>query len=307
MALKVLFSTRTRLKFIGVPVVGLAVFSLFSRSSDTTGRRTLKSFDLGISCLPKSLTVPQLIKVAPCDCGEDSYAMIEKDGRILLAVADGVGSWRKKGINPALFSRALCSYLRHAFLGSTNNASLVELIKESFDSLVKDTLQVNVGGRPFGSSTVCAAILEGDEAKVANIGDSGLLLVRQGKVVFRTEVQQHRFNAPFQLLHGPDGRIRDMTEKAQQANLKLQPGDVLMLASDGVLDNVTEDELAVTVDRYANMGAQRTAELVAMQAWKQSLMAEKDSPFSQEARRHGIEHTGGKPDDITVLIAIYEK
>lgn len=304
--------TAARLSFLGVPVVSLAAFSLYHRQQQHQHQHQQykKYFDLGISCLPKSMTIPQQfigVKVAPCDCGEDSYVVAEHDGKILLAVADGVGSWRKKGINPALFSRALCSYLKQNFLQQDNQSRLVERIKQAFDNLVKDTLKAGNGERPFGSSTVCAAVLEYGQAQVANIGDSGLLLFRQGKVIFRTDVQQHRFNAPLQLLLGPDGRIRDVTEKAQTARLDLQPGDVLLLASDGVLDNVTEEEMQVTVQRYAeSRGAQRTAEMIATQAWKQSHLETKDSPFAQEARKHGVEHYGGKPDDITVLIAIYE-
>jgi protein phosphatase PTC7 len=39
--------------------------------------------------------------------GEDAYfTTIDKS---VIGLADGVGGWNKKGVNPALFSRELCS------------------------------------------------------------------------------------------------------------------------------------------------------------------------------------------------------
>lgn len=59
-----------------------------------------------------------------------------------------------------------------------------------------------------GSSTACVVILNRTDCKVytANIGDSGFLVFRQGKVVHRSEEQQHYFNTPFQLSLAPPGQ-----------------------------------------------------------------------------------------------------
>ena len=44
-------------------------------------------------------------------------------------------------------------------------------------------------------------MLSHDDCKLytANIGDSGFLVVRHGKVVHRSQEQQHYFNTPFQV------------------------------------------------------------------------------------------------------------
>jgi serine/threonine protein phosphatase PrpC len=34
----------------------------------------------------------------------------------LLAVADGVGGWNEKGVDPSLFSKELCRNLRESFI-----------------------------------------------------------------------------------------------------------------------------------------------------------------------------------------------
>jgi hypothetical protein len=41
----------------------------------------------------------------------------------------------------------------------------------------------------------------------ANLGDSGFLVLRQGKVVHRSKEQTHAFNTPFQLACPPPGEI----------------------------------------------------------------------------------------------------
>ena len=44
----------------------------------------------------------------------------------------------------------------------------------------------------------------------ANLGDSGFLVIRDGRVVHKSHEQQHYFNAPFQLAIAPavlDGTV----------------------------------------------------------------------------------------------------
>ena len=50
-----------------------------------------------------------------------------------------------------------------------------------------------------GSCTACILVLEGNQLHVANLGDSGFLVVRNGKVVYKSEPQQVSFNYPYQL------------------------------------------------------------------------------------------------------------
>ena len=56
-----------------------------------------------------------------------------------------------------------------------------------------------------GSCTACVLSLYKKEKTLytANLGDSGFLVIRSGKVVARSEEQQHYFNTPFQLAMAP--------------------------------------------------------------------------------------------------------
>lgn len=64
-----------------------------------------------------------------------------------------------------------------------------------------------------GSSTACIAVLKDDQLHVANLGDSGVWLVRAGKVVFATTQQQHQFNCPYQI--SCDAKASDPPTAAQ--------------------------------------------------------------------------------------------
>ncbi|KAI7980587.1 putative protein phosphatase 2C 55 [Camellia lanceoleosa] len=50
-----------------------------------------------------------------------------------------------------------------------------------------------------GSSTACIITLDGHILRAINIGDSGFMLIRHGKVIYHSPVQQRSFNCPYQL------------------------------------------------------------------------------------------------------------
>ena len=58
-----------------------------------------------------------------------------------------------------------------------------------------------------GSSTACLAVVDGASGRltVANLGDSGFVVVRGGQSILRSAEQQHAFNFPFQICKmGPE-------------------------------------------------------------------------------------------------------
>lgn len=96
----------------------------------------------------------------------------------------------------------------------------------------------------IGSSTACVLILNRENSTVytANIGDSGFIVVREGTIVHRSEEQQHYFNTPFQLSLPPPGHgdnvLSDSPESADSLSFPVLDGDVILVATDGVFDNV---------------------------------------------------------------------
>ena len=75
-------------------------------------------------------------------------------------------------------------------------------------------------------------------------GDSGFLLARNGDVIFRSEPQEHSFDCPFQFAAAPEFCPNsDHADSAALIELELQPGDVIVAGSDGLWDNLPQEEL----------------------------------------------------------------
>ncbi|XP_021942200.1 protein phosphatase PTC7 homolog isoform X3 [Zootermopsis nevadensis] len=165
----------------------------------------------------------------------------------------------------------------------------------------------------LGSSTACVIVLNRETHTVytANIGDSGFVIVRHGEVVHRSEEQQHYFNTPFQLSLPPPGHsnlvLSDRPESADMSNFQVEDGDVILLATDGVFDNVPDQLLITELIKVQGerdpTKIQGVANTIALMARSLAFDGNFMSPFAQNARENGIDAIGGKPDDITVLLA----
>ncbi len=185
-----------------------------------------------------------------------------------------------------------------------------------------------------GSSTACVAALRaGGLLEVASLGDSGLRVVRGGRVVFRSQVQEHAWNMPYQLAWPEALPDTDRARDAAVARVQLARGDVLVLGTDGVFDNAWEEQLVglvaeaearagagVAVPAGAGRGAQAQAPGLDVAALAQGMAAaafanagdrEFRSPWAVEAALAGqasllrtLFPRGGKMDDCTVVVAL---
>jgi serine/threonine protein phosphatase PrpC len=120
----------------------------------------------------------------------------------------------------------------------------------------------------YGSSTACVASLNGRSLKVANLGDSALIVVRyfhdqnKAKVLMQTEEQQHNFNAPYQLANIPDSvkRSQDSSrqfwkDKASDCVIyqtSVREGDIIISGTDGLFDNLYVKEITNIIDVFMN-------------------------------------------------------
>ncbi|XP_017051967.1 protein phosphatase PTC7 homolog [Drosophila ficusphila] len=240
--------------------------------------------------------------------GEDAWFMTSNSMSHTLGVADGVGGWRSYGVDPGEFSMFLmrsCEQLSCAKDYKPERPDL--LLGRAYGVLLEQTCPV------VGSCTACILTLNRANSTLytANIGDSGFLVVRSGAVVCRSVEQQHHFNTPYQLSSPPPGHdlnvLSDGPESADLIEFPTQLGDVIILATDGVYDNVPEGFLVEILNEMSGVSdpvrLQMTANAVALMARTLSFNPNHDSPFSQNARKLNIDASGGKPDDITVILA----
>ncbi|XP_019184557.1 PREDICTED: probable protein phosphatase 2C 55 [Ipomoea nil] len=223
--------------------------------------------------------------------GEDSHFVCSEAQTI--GVADGVGGWAKRGIDAGEYSRELMS---NAVLSVRHQRDTVGTVDPmtALDEAYMDT-------KAQGSSTACILTLVDDCVIAVNVGDSGFVVLRDGKIVYTSPAQQSRFNCPVQL-----GKSRGDPTAAEKFEVKVKPGDIIVMATDGLFDNVHESELEDLVNRSgSDKKLMKLARKIARYALKNSLNGNIDTPFSASTRIAGIdEHAiGGKYDDITVVVA----
>jgi len=227
------------------------------------------------------------------DCGEDSFVR----GPTLLAVADGVGGWQEIGVDPSLFANALMKHVaRHAALGVRHPRALMAA---AYADTVKEVDR--------GSATCLIAALTPSGILVsANMGDCGLRVLRGNACVHATTEMVTGFNSPFQLTTELSIARFMGPANCQVAEFQTEPGDVVLLASDGLLDNLTTKQILEVVE--ACRGTKRPlAEALKARAVEVSHDSAADSPFALNARRAGFWYSGGKPDDITVVVGTVQR
>jgi len=153
-----------------------------------------------------------------------------------------------------------------------------------------------------GSSTACVARLRaGGKLEVVNVGDSGLRVVRGGKLVWASGVQEHLWNCPYQLSHPKLFPQSDTVADAAVSSLQLQRGDVLVVGTDGLFDNMWEEQLLEVVARApevregvwqegaeaAREGAQALANRLVDAAAANAGNSKYRGPWAVELEQHG--------------------
>jgi len=228
------------------------------------------------------------------EMGEDAMFATNK----AFGVADGVGGWQSYGINPAEYAWMLCEILRSRSDKITSNSCPLQLLKDS----KRDLDQTGI----HGGCTALVGVFEGKTLKVANLGDSRLVVFREKDGVysefFASAVQQHYFNCPYQFASdGGDG-----PEKADVWQMEVQKSDLIVSSTDGMWDNLFVDDVSKVINEEPRLSSgfldlPHLSHLLARLAHKVAKDPRAKTPFAQEAQRQRLKYTGGKMDDVTVI------
>ena len=224
--------------------------------------------------------------------GEDAYFI--HGGDYCIGVADGVGGWAEVGVDPGLYSRELMS---HAL-------NLLDTIDSVHPGVPQSILEeAHAKTRARGSCTACIVCLHEGKAHASNLGDSGFLISRDGAVAFISPQQQHEFNFPYQI--GSPDSMSDSPTKADSHVVEVQPGDIIIAATDGLFDNVFPDEAAALVhlSKKKGDGPDEAAASLTKYAKSRAVDQRYLSPFAYGAQQLGYRYLGGKLDDITVVVS----
>ncbi|KAI8335677.1 phosphatase 2C-like domain-containing protein, partial [Choanephora cucurbitarum] len=211
------------------------------------------SLNLGVAGFPKKdKTIEPIddLTYSSIQVGDDAYFKRHD----ALGVADGVGGWRThKGANPALYSRKLMHYAQlelDRIKTSVRPQQLqakpdpVQVLESAYHMTALDA-QNEASSLIIEALIPCIVILCQDELRIANLGDCGVSVIRKNDYIFRSEEQQHSFNFPYQL----GTASFDLPTDAQQFTVKIEEGDVIVLGSDGLFDNLYDDEILEEIQK----------------------------------------------------------
>lgn len=200
-----------------------------------------------------------------------------------FGVFDGVGSWNKFGVDCGKYTSSLASSceailsvernsIRKVYRGSRKSEiNLVEVLNFAAENAKRNDF--------VGSTTVCMVSIDEvqQRANILNLGDSGAYIFRRPKetfsksiscaeLIFRTESRQHFFDTPFQIGNSNNIPIAanyfgeldtqslivsskvgsipfDKPSDSSVCSIPVEVGDVLLVATDGLFDNISTSDL----------------------------------------------------------------
>lgn len=208
---------------------------------------------------PMSLKTQQgavLAVITPCPgepserLNQDSMCVTELvDRSLILAVADGAGGHR--GGDQA--SRSALVKLLETLPKEVSEIGWKGAILHAIDEANRSVLDLGIGAL----TTLVVAHINGDGARVFHVGDSEALVMGQrGGVKFRSiphspvgyALEAGLVNEKEALFHEERNIVSNLLGTAEMhiqisARVPLRLRDTLVLGSDGLFDNVTEEEL----------------------------------------------------------------
>jgi len=208
-----------------------------------------------------------------------AFKISEKDPTptLLAIIADGVGGHRAGEVAADLAVTQISQVV-----AASDASQPLSVLQFAFEQ-ANQTINARSMGDPalsgMGTTCVCAWVID-DRLFIASVGDSRIYLVRNGKAsqltidhtwvqealdsgILTPEQARNHPNAHVIRRHlgsqqpvVPDFRLRlslAETDSRAQANqgMRLAPGDIVLLCSDGLTDLVRDDEIGITLSRIS--------------------------------------------------------
>lgn len=251
------------------------------------------------------------------DLSEDASFVMHSSHATHVGVFDGVGSWRKLGVDPRAYPRSLSKECEQA-LQDQGSLRPDEVLERAWRRVTDREVP--------GSSTALLLALRQNSLAYCSLGDCGVVVLRKpdvsGTMTQTGRAQPHNahrtttrapvlvaaqqlrdFNLPYQLGWTNEGGTKPF-ETPLQANAGTFPvfaGDIIVAATDGLFDNVSLEGVAEVCDSWERERRGSLAEALCVEARKRSLDDDVDSPFALLAKENDVMWGGGMPDDVTVV------
>lgn len=233
--------------------------------------------------------------------GENTPDLKLFDEGALLCVADGLGGHA----GGEIASKLAVSYVKDTLKSeqperqntSNDDKGPLPVLRDGFEKANQSICQTNQdlvrGDRPMGT-TLLAALVTPREAYVANVGDSRCYLIRQGEIAAKTEDhswvdEQVKLGLMSEEEAETDNRKNIVTRsigthpevEVDTYVWRIEPGDVLLLCTDGLINMVKEADILAEFNKSA-------------------------APAEIANRLVDLANQNGGKDNITVIVATVE-
>lgn len=236
-------------------------------------------------------------------------------------VADGVGgmsNFAKQGVNAAAYADELMEKAALALKAEE------KVVLSPCERTRKAVVSAESSVRTYGASTITVLATDGISAAATNLGDSGFAVLRPKvgamEIVTMSKEQMHSWNRPYQLTKIPQKLLArglfaklNSAKDAEHYELAVQPGDLVLLYTDGLTDNLHWKEITRMIcetlvpGHFQSPASPKTepaaiAEVLVLAAQARMVDRKADTPFARNAKVHGQHDAhGGKMDDVTVI------
>ena len=154
--------------------------------------------------------------------------------------------------------------------------------------------------------------------------------------MFKTAITTHGFNFPMQIGNIGDPRLgrmqSDTSKDAIVESIAIEDGDIVVMGSDGLWDNIFDTEIesilnssaagVVKIDELLTAAdsseesceavknvLDTTVKAIAMYTQKAYSSKTKKTPWSESVLKHykSQRYAGGKSDDLTIIVTYFKK
>lgn len=269
--------------------------------SSSTPSKSIYSHSKGFRMRSGVMSIPHIKKITKG--GEDAYKISD----YIYIIADGVGGWNSKGVDPSLFSKTLVNNAYKVFDIQSESLHSSELYEIKFRMMMQEA--INVSLKIKGSSTISIFSIDPIKRRGISgyIGDSLIVIMSYNlyknkyQVKFISTEQTHGFNIPYQVGYDCDSAENAIITEHQLCNL-----DIIIIASDGLWDNLSIKSILNLInqvkDEYNLIDCEQISHLLVKQAQVVSYSKTAITPFSLKSKESGGNKLGGKMDDISVIV-----
>jgi PPM family protein phosphatase len=264
------------------------------------------------------------------DHQEDYVNALEEAGQLLLLVCDGMGGHAAGDVASRRAGLILAQHFHVACLEQDSDVrlSLWSALVEANDVI---KTEATAPGKAGMGTTAVVAWLKDAAVWVAHVGDSRLLHLRGGDVVFRTkdhtrvqkmidagiltpeQAASHQdANVVLRALgHLPEGGTDPEKQPEVQGDaLHVEPGDAILLCSDGLYDLVSDAEVCATLGgKTPELAARALVDLANDRGGTDNISVAigyygcETAPWAAPARRHTLPEAPAPPRELAPVVA----